>query len=157
MNIKTATKLDYIFKVISDELNQNFNFEIIWNNNRFGMLTANLINFENNSPIEEKLVNNYIQKNNLDANFLSLREKFFQKFVLSDPFALKDFNNSIENSSSVIFKSLIDFVENDNSDIPNNNVIYNVKLLNQSKKFEFVLLPKDASLTPISLWAISKN
>lgn len=157
MNIKTATKLDYILKVISNELNQDFNFEVIWNNDYFKMFTADLIKLKNGYPIKEKLTNNFVNQTSLSTQFLPLREALFEKFNLDKPFALKDFNNSIENSSSVIFKSLIDFVENDNSDIPNNNVIYNVKSLNQSKKFEFILLPKDASLTPISLWATSKN
>ena len=157
MDIKTAKKLDYILKVISDEINKNFNFEVVWRDSCLGMFTADLTIFENAFPIEEKLVNNYIQKNNLNANFLPLRKAFFEKFVLSDPYAVKDFNNSIEENPSVVFKSLIDFVENDNNNIPFDDAIYNVELLNPSKKFEFVLISKDETLSPVSLLVTPKN
>lgn len=157
MDIKTAKKLDYILKVISNELNQNFDFKVIWNNDYFKMFTADLIKFKNGYPIEEKFTNNFVNQTSLSKQFLPLREALFEKFNLDEPFALKDLNNALKDHSSIVFKSLIDFVENDNNDISDDNVIYNVKLLNQSKDLEFILLPKDVSLTPVSLLVTSKN
>ena len=157
MDIKTAKKLDYILKVISNELNQNFDFKVIWNNDYFGMFTADLTKFKKGYPIEEKFVNNYVSENSLSEQFLPLRKELFEKFNFDHSLALNDFNNALEDHSSIVLKALIDFVKVDNSDIPNDNVIYNVNLLNQSKELEFMFLPKDVSLTPISLLATSRN
>lgn len=157
MNIEIAKKLDYVINAINNELNSNLNFKVVWNTNLFGILTANLISFKNNFPIERKLTNGYIKEENLNQNFMPLWQDFINEYNIYDSFRLGDFINTMKNNPTIVLNSLINFVNNDENNISVDNVIYNVELINLSQKFKSMLVPKDLALTPISLLVTSKN
>lgn len=157
MNIETAKKLDYVINAVNNELNSNLNLKVVWNTNLFGILTANLIRFKNNFPIEKKLTNGYIKEKNLNQNFMPLWHDFINEYNINDAFRLGDFINTIKNNPTTVLNDLINFVNNDKNNISTDNVIYNVELINLSQKFESMLVPKNLTLTPISLLVTSKN